>query len=158
MTTPLAEWFATDIDLRHNQLLNARAENADLPPDNPVKGQFWFDTSTNSLKYWDGGKWAEGRVFYHTVADEGAAVPQRSKLNFRSSTSLTTQVSDSAGQDQTSILVSANFGPRVVAEQSPGMASKVGTASTLARSDHTHGTPPASGASVVMTSWWLHDK
>lgn len=157
-TTPAAEWFATDVDLRHNQLINARAENASTAPANPAKGQLWFDDSTTpgQLKYFDGAKWTGGRTYYNTVADDGTARPQRSRLDVRSTASMTATVADDAPNDTSTLTMDARFGPVAVSQVS-GAASSDGVAATVARSDHQHGTPPAAGSDTVLTAWWQYD-
>jgi hypothetical protein len=153
MTVPLAEWFATDIDLRHNQLINARAETTATPPVNPVKGQLWFDDTTKTLKYFDGTVWTGGRTYYNTVLDDAVVKPQRGNLNFRSTTSINVDVLDEGVQDQSSVQVTPKYGP-VKVSQVPGESPTDGVAPTLARSDHSHGSPSASGADTVLLSWW----
>jgi len=158
MTTPAAEWIATDLDLRHNQLINAAAENRDTAPADPVKGQLWLDTSTtpNVLRYWDGAAWTGGRA-YSTVADDGVARTQRTKLDFRSTGSVATTVTDDGANDTSKVTLDAKFGP-VVPNTTPGAAAVNGTAATVARSDHSHGAPLESGADVRLTSWWQDDR
>jgi len=159
MTTPPAEWIATDLDLRWNELLNARAQNAPAnePPADPVKGQLWFDTTSNSLKYWDGTAWAGGRTYYNTLADDGVARTQRSKMNFRSTGSMAATVTDDAPNDTSAVTLDAKFGA-VTSSVVPGAAAADGTASTVARSDHSHGTPTEGGADVSFTSWWQYSR
>jgi hypothetical protein len=159
VTAPLAEWFGTDIDLRKNQLINAAAHNSAVAPDSPVKGQLWFDTSTTpgSLKYWDGTTWTGGRTYYNTIADEGVAKPQRTRLDFRSTASMSVDVADVAGSDSSAVTVDAKFGAVTPSTVSSALPAN-GVASTLARSDHVHGTPPVSGADLALTTWWESDK
>jgi hypothetical protein len=157
MTTPLPEWFATDIDLRHNQLLNARAHNTSTAPPNPVKGQLWFDTETNVLKYFDGSSWTGGRTFYNTVVDDGTTKPQRSRLSFKSTAGIDAAVTDESTTDTSIVELAAKYGP-VRANVIAGELPSDGSAATLSRSDHSHGAPPAAGSDVVMTSWWQYDK
>jgi hypothetical protein len=159
MTTPAAEWFATDIDLRKNQLLKARAENAPAsnPPASPAKGQLWFDTTSNSLKYWDGTAWTGGRTYYNTMADDGVSRAQRSKLDFRSTGSMNATVTDDATNDTSGVTLDAKFGA-VTESVIPGAPAANGTATTLARSDHSHGAPAEGGADVSFTSWWQYSR
>lgn len=156
MTIP-AEWFATDIDLRRNQLLNGRAHNSGTPPVSPAKGQLWYDTVAEQLKWWNGTAWMTGQSWYGTVLDDGAATAQRGRLNFRSSASVDAAVLDEATSDQSTVSLAARYGP-VTPSVSPGGQASDGTAPTLARSDHSHGAPNASGADSVLTSWWEADK
>jgi hypothetical protein len=153
--TPLPEWVATDLDLRGNQLLNARVHNALGPPANPAKGQFWFDTTTDILKWYDGTKWTSSNTSYGTISDDGANRPPRARLNFRSTASLNATVTDESGSGTSSVSVDAKYGP-VVSTVTPNMAPGDGTAPTLARSDHSHGTPPTSGQDTTMVTWWQY--
>jgi len=158
MTTPAAEWVATDLDLRHNQLINARPENRSTAPPDPVKGQLWFDTSTtpNQLKYWNGAAWTGGRA-YNIVADDGAARAQRTRLDFRSTGSVAATVTDDGFNDTSAVTLDAKFGP-VAPSTIPGAAAVNGTATTVARSDHNHGAPAEDTANTRLTTWWQYDR
>jgi hypothetical protein len=46
--------FLSNIDLNKNQLLNVLAQNLATDPGSPTAGQFWYNTTTNHLKYYDG--------------------------------------------------------------------------------------------------------
>lgn len=52
--------FLVDIDLNGNQLKNCAVENLAAAPENPVKGQTYFDTTDNKFKYWNGTAWIAG--------------------------------------------------------------------------------------------------
>ena len=52
-----------NLDLNKNQVLNATIQNLATAPENPVKGQIYFDTVSNTLKYYDGTAWREGGVW-----------------------------------------------------------------------------------------------
>jgi hypothetical protein len=45
------------LDLKQNELRNAVVQNLAAAPSTPVKGQLYFDTSSNSLYFWDGTTW-----------------------------------------------------------------------------------------------------
>ena len=47
-----------DINLNQNKLLDACFQALATPPSNPVAHQYYFDTADNTLKYWNGTKWA----------------------------------------------------------------------------------------------------
>ena len=49
--------FYSYVDLSKNELRNAAVQNLGAAPDTPVKGQLYFDTTTNSLYFWDGTTW-----------------------------------------------------------------------------------------------------
>jgi len=49
--------FYSYVDLSKNELRNAAVQNLGSAPATPVKGQLYFDTTTNSLYFWDGTTW-----------------------------------------------------------------------------------------------------
>ncbi len=48
--------FLTNVDLNQNQLLNAVAQNLGSNPGGPVEGQFWENTTTHTLDYYNGSQ------------------------------------------------------------------------------------------------------
>lgn len=49
--------YATNLNLDQNELQNAIAQNLTTEPTSPKKGQFFFDTSVNKLKIFNGTTW-----------------------------------------------------------------------------------------------------
>jgi hypothetical protein len=55
----MAKAFYTDIDLKRNQLLGARYENASVAPATPALGQVYFDTAQIKFLGWNGSVWID---------------------------------------------------------------------------------------------------
>lgn len=50
--------FISDIDLNKNNLKNVVIENLSEAPSSPLEGQIYYDTTSDSLKVYDGSSWA----------------------------------------------------------------------------------------------------
>lgn len=123
--------FYGAIDLVQNELRNAKVQNQGSAPSTPVTGQLWYDSTNNLLKWWNGTVWVTASGSTLTAA-----------------TTVTTQ----AVADAAVVGVSTNYAREdhkhgreafgtVTAQTTFGAASANGSATTVIRSDHTHGTP-----------------
>lgn len=165
--------FLVSLDLSQNQLLNAQIQNLAVAPGTPVTGQIYYNTSTNSLLFYNGSGWIPAGGFnVGTLGARPAAGASNSGTFYYAtdnfliyySNGTTWQQADAFGVGQSTTVAiagatadgtSTNFARADHAHSGPGFAaptaqtafgaaSAPGSAATVPRSDHTHGTPSLS--------------
>lgn len=131
--------FLVSIDLNKNELQNAVIQNLATAPSTPLDGQIYYNTSDDTLYFWNGTSWInvvqQAEILYDTYSNRPAAASGNTGALFFATDQNLLYFSNGSAWSQVSAFGNAT------STTSYGDTASNGSANTYSRSDHTHGTP-----------------
>jgi len=135
----MARKFLVSIDLNKNELQNAVIQNLGTAPSTPADGQIYYNTSDDTLYFWNGTAWInvvqQAEILYDTFANRPAAGSGNTGALFFATDQNLLYFSNGTAWSQVSAFGNAT------STTSYGDTASNGSSNTYSRSDHTHGTP-----------------